>query len=89
MLKTSKYFNVCNNDMLQYKILTKKRIAFKPHLHEQFFLDKLLSIFIARVDDQQVFLNSFHIFPVVGLHEQISDLTIFPCQGKASLPDFP
>ena len=30
-----------------------------------------------------------HIFLVVHLHEQISDLTIFPCQGKASMPDFP
>ena len=57
--------------------------AFKPHLHEQFF------IFIARVDDHQVFLYNSHIFLVVRRHEKISDLTIFPCQGKASMPDFP
>ena len=30
-----------------------------------------------------------HIFLVVRLHEQISSLTIFPCQGKASTPAFP
>ena len=49
-----------------------------------------LSIFIARVHDQQAFLYNFHIFLVVRLHtEQISDLTSFPCQGKASMPDFP
>ena len=30
-----------------------------------------------------------HIFLVVRLHEQISDLTSFPSQGKATTPDFP
>ena len=30
-----------------------------------------------------------HIFLVVRLHEQISSLTIFPCQGKANMLAFP
>jgi hypothetical protein len=30
-----------------------------------------------------------HIFLVVRLHEQISSLTTFPCQGKANMLAFP
>ena len=34
-------------------------------------MTSLLVNFIARVDDQQIFLYNFHIFFVVRLHEQI------------------
>ena len=70
--------------------IVNKENEISPIYTSNFSLTSYLSIFIARVDDQQVFLiYNFHIFLVVRLHEQISDLTTFPCQGKASMPDFP
>ena len=67
---------------------TQNSSRLSPIYKSNFSLTSLLVNFFARVDDQQVFLYNFHIFLVVRLHEQISDLTIFPCQGKASMPDF-